>query len=615
MKLNFNISSDLTVGVTRLSDVLGYTQASDGVTVKDVKGDKIGVSFDGQEAVIYYKSKPQFYRGLSILIEKGSEPFECFESDQFDTLGVMLDTSRCAALNMRSLYKFTDYLAVMGYNMIWLYVEDSIVLSGRPYFGYMRPKYTEEELSALDDYAYEYGIEVVPCLECYGHMAQYLKWPEASSIKDTDSVLLAREPKTFQFLDELISTVARSFRSRRIHIGMDEAWDMGRGKFLDRHGYVPPAEIFNEYMNELTKITDKYGLRPMMWSDMYFRTCSVGNHYYEKDIVIPDSVKQNIPKDIDLVFWHYGEMPGCDGYMLEKHMALDRPVIFAGGLWSWIGHFPEHNYALETTRFSIDACRSANVKEAVMTIWLNDNAECDVFANLYGLSFMAELVYDENPSAKKLKERFEASTGASADAFYKMSYYHNKFDGVKYDHFSQRFLGKPLFWQDILEGLYDYDLLNCPMSEHYIEAAESISSAINEDDRWNYLYVFAKAVFEYMSLKCYVAENLTPAYKSGDKEMLYILAKDYLPAVKESCEEVHSLHKKMWFENNKPLGWGNMDIRYGGVAARCDTAQDRIFAYLSGEIDKIEELEEPRLYKSHGGFLHYSAMSSPNLKI
>jgi hypothetical protein len=29
---------------------------------------------------------------------------------------------------------------------------------------------------------------------------------------------------------------------------MDEAWDMGRGKFMDLHGYVPPFEIFNEYM-------------------------------------------------------------------------------------------------------------------------------------------------------------------------------------------------------------------------------------------------------------------------------------------------------------------------------------------------------------------------------
>ena len=52
---------------------------------------------------------------------------------------------------------------------------------------------------------------------------------------------------------------------------MDESWDMGRGRFLTKHGLVPPFQIFTEYMQELSRIIDKYGLSPYMWSDMYFR--------------------------------------------------------------------------------------------------------------------------------------------------------------------------------------------------------------------------------------------------------------------------------------------------------------------------------------------------------
>ena len=38
-----------------------------------------------------------------------------------------------------------------------------------------------------------------------------------------------------------------------------------------------------------------------------------------------------------------------------------------------------------------------------------------------------------------------------------------------------------------------------------------------------------------------------------------------------------------------------MDIRYGGIAARIDTAKYRILSYLGGECDRLEELEEERL--------------------
>ena len=57
-----------------------------------------------------------------------------------------------------------------------------------------------------------------------------------------------------------------------------------------------------------------------------------------------------------------------------------------------------------------------------------------------------------------------------------------------------------------------------------------------------------------------------------------------------------------------------MDIRYAGVVARCETAQMLLEDYLSGKTEQIESLEEERLYKGLNGFVHYSSISSPNLK-
>lgn len=613
--LNFQVDIDFLTGIERLEKILSFKQG-EGILVTAQESERTGVVLKDSKAVIYYSRKHLFFRQLGVLVQNAhKKEFAYFEDTFFECLSAMIDTSRCAVPTVSTVEKLVDYLAVMGYSMAMLYTEDTITLENRPYFGYMRGRYTCEELRSIDDYAYDYGIEVIPCLECYGHMHKYLIWGEAAPIKDTDGVLMAREEQTFAFLEELISTVSSCFRSRRIHIGMDEAWDMGRGKFLNKHGYVEPFQIFNEYMERLIAITDKFGLKPMMWSDMYFRVNTNNNAYYEEDTVVPQETVEKIPENVELVFWHYGEKPYCDDYMLRKHTELGRKVIFAGGLWSWIGHFPEHNYAMEASRFSLEACRKNGVREAMITLWFNDNAECDLFANLFGLSFFAEMCYDRNVSDEKLRERFEAYTGGSYDAFYKMSLYHNTFD-LSDDYsanFHERFLGKPLFWQDIMEGLYDSHLYKKPMSKHYSVCAEMMKKYSGSS--WDYLYDFAYKVFDYLAVKTLIAENLVPAYRNGEREKLAEISGKLLPLLKNKTELVHKAHKEMWFSNYKILGWSNMDIRYAGMAARCDTAKELIDLYLEGKVSSIEELEQQRLHKPLGGFAHYSSMTTPNIKI
>ena len=615
MKLEFNVDPELLLGAKRILPLLGAEMGC-GITVTAVKGDRIGVSLRNSAATIYYRDKVQFYRGIGVLLEnaKKSSDFEITEDGYFKNISAMIDSSRCGVPTVKTVKRIIDYMAIMGYTMVMLYTEDVIELEGRPYFGYMRGRYTTADLREIDDYAYEYGIEVIPCLECYGHMEKYLIWGEASKIKDTAGVMMAREEETFNFVEQLIATVTGALRSKRIHIGMDEAWDMGRGNFLDKHGYVPPFDIFNEYMERLIGITNKYGLKPMMWSDMYFRISNKnGDGYYEEDIEIPDDVKAKIPEEVELVFWHYGEKPWCDDYMLKKHNDLGRNVIYAGGNWGWIGHFPEHNYMMETTKFSLNACRNNDVREAMLTIWCNDNAECDPFANLFSLSYFAEICYDKDATPEKLRSRFETATGGDYELFYKMSYYHNDFENSKeFQSYSRRFFGKPLFWQDVLAGLFETHLFEKPMSAHYKATAESYKD--KNFGEWGYLYEYAYRVFDYLAEKTYIAERLYPAYKAGDKATLKELCEIHFPALKEKTIAVHNVHRTTWFRNNKVIGWQNLDVRYAGVAARCDTAVMLISAYLNGECDKIEELEEERLYKGLSGFIHYSGLNTVNLK-
>ena len=216
----FEIEKELLLGVERLQKVLGF-EIGDGLTVRAKQGDKLGVCKQGETVTVYYTQKHQFFRELGVLVEnlrKTDGDFEVTEDGFFQTMATMVDASRCGVPTVEAFYKLADRLALMGYNMIMLYLEDLVKLPTKKYFGYMRGRYTCEELKAIDDYCFAYGIELVPCLECYGHMEKYLFWGEADPIRDTSSVLLAREPQTFDFLDELISTVSSAVRSKKIHI-------------------------------------------------------------------------------------------------------------------------------------------------------------------------------------------------------------------------------------------------------------------------------------------------------------------------------------------------------------------------------------------------------------
>ena len=64
---------------------------------------------------------------------------------------------------------------------------------------------------------------------------------------------------------------------------------------------------------------------------------------------------------------------------------------------------------------------------------------------------------------------------------------------------------------------------------------------------------------------------------------------------------------KNWFALYKAIGWDIMDMRYGSLLARIDSAIAEISAYVEGRLEKLEELEEERLpYDGKQGMVEYA---------
>ena len=134
----------------------------------------------------------QYYKG---------EDFEIKENAAFKTLSLMIDISYRGPISIAGLKEYFTYLATMGYNQIWFYAEDMYEMPAKyAHFGYMRGRYSTEELRELDDFAYSIGIEIVPCIQTLGHMQHYLRWDEAYAYRETNMILRPDSPK----VDELI---------------------------------------------------------------------------------------------------------------------------------------------------------------------------------------------------------------------------------------------------------------------------------------------------------------------------------------------------------------------------------------------------------------------------
>ena len=92
------------------------------------------------------------------------------------------------------------------------------------------------------------------------------------------------------------------------------------------------------------------------------------------------------------------------------------------------------------------------------------------------------------------------------------------------------------------------------------------------------------------------------------------MARVHLPALIEKCRRVYDLHRFSWMRDNKVFGWQNMDVRYGGMIARCERAIEYIEEYISGETSAIPELAEERLPLKYHAYITYQRAFTVNYR-
>lgn len=358
--------------VSEVAGILSIRIERSGIPVNCKKqGKGIRISYDEVQVTITYEQEHQLIRALSRFLEniRRGERVEINEMPVYEQLGFMVDCSRNAVLNHEGYKELIRRLALMGYSTVQLYTEDTYELEGYPYFGYLRGRYTGEQIREMDQYAALFGIELVPCIQTLAHLGQALKWQAHAPLVDFQDILLIDDPRTYELIDRMFAFMATHLSSRRINIGMDEAHMMGLGKYLDKHGYQDRSSLMLKHFSTVMEIARKYGFRTMMWSDMFFRLASSGEYYDAESPISPDIVKL-IPEEVTLIYWdYYSETQEKYDGMLRKHKQLNDHIGFAGGAWKWMGFAPNNEFSRKVSLLAHDSCVKHGIQEVLITAW------------------------------------------------------------------------------------------------------------------------------------------------------------------------------------------------------------------------------------------------------
>lgn len=509
----------------------------------------------------------------------------------FKTLGIMLDCSRNAVMKIPYLKKWLRRLTLFGYNMVMLYTEDTYQLPEEPYFGYLRGGYSMEEMREIDAYASELGIEMIGCIQTLGHLEHIIRWHTFPN--DSERVLLVDDDRTYALIGKMLDFWGKAFKSRRIHVGMDETHDLGRGRFMDLHGYERGFDIFNRHLGRVNEMCKERGLNPIIWSDMYFRMGNKDLSYYDKSTVIPEDVRKKIPSNVTLCYWdYYHRDQGFYEDWIQRHRALGFDPHMGSGVWTWVCMWYDHEQTVNTVTPCLNACRKEKVSEVYFTMWGDNGAYCDYDSSLAGLAWAADLAWGGKGADETVAPVFEAVCGAS----YREQITASEMQlACKVKDDVLRVYTSLILWDDPLLGIvwreyrkFDENIWNLVL-DRVREVRTKLAPSVEHREAgdighaWNLCDLVAK--------KIEMRFALLKAYEAGDRAELMRIRNCMVPEVIAAFEAVDATFRRQWMRRNKPFGLEIMQIRFAGQIARYKEVARRIGELLEGTVDSIPELE------------------------
>lgn len=185
------------------------------------------------------------------------------DSPDFGVRGYMLDISRDRVPTMQSLFELVDLLSLCRFNQLQLYTEHTFAYADHEAVWRNACPMTPAEIRELDGRCAEVGIELVANQNTFGHMERWLALPDyaerAEAPEGFDTKIGVRmDPGTLEptsdnaeFVVELCQELLSHHTSKRLNIGCDETFELGRGRTRDRCESETTQAVYLEHLNRI----------------------------------------------------------------------------------------------------------------------------------------------------------------------------------------------------------------------------------------------------------------------------------------------------------------------------------------------------------------------------
>lgn len=251
--------------------------------------------------------------------------------------GVMLDVSRDKVPTMATLRALIDRLASWKVNHIELYSEHTFAYRSHHEVHAGASPFTADEIRELDVFCRERHVELAPNQNCLGHMNRWLRHDRYRSLAVApdgfvDPFGIARaamtlepsNPGSLALVRDLLAELVPLFSSRRVHVGLDEAWELPRERMLE----------YLAWMATLRSLPELDGREMLVWGDM------LGGE---------PALLAQVPPGITVCEWGYDS-----GFPFDERASvladLGVPFWVAPGTSSWLTIVGRMTNAVETCR-------------------------------------------------------------------------------------------------------------------------------------------------------------------------------------------------------------------------------------------------------------------------
>ncbi len=202
----------------------------------------------------------------------------------FSRRGIMLDVSRNKVPKLETLFYLIDLFSSWKINELQLYIEHAFTFEGHEAVWRNASPLTQDDIKHLDAYCQERFIELVPNLNCFGHMSRWLihepynqlaEQPEGGETdfgyRPEPQGLCPIDPGSIKLAQDLIEQITACFESKQVNVGCDETIDLGFGRSKQAVKENGRGQVYLDYLQKVHSLCENHGYRMQFWADILLK--------------------------------------------------------------------------------------------------------------------------------------------------------------------------------------------------------------------------------------------------------------------------------------------------------------------------------------------------------